>query len=1408
MTEKPTRANLRKMLADLYPEVDDSQRVVADAGLDSTYITFKNKAINNWFNILQEAEKHNKVQAIIKVARGNYPEESKELDRIYAEMLQSISLSSEEEPGHSYEEMLQSPEQVRPYLLPNLYSDLTLRPDLEISQKCNDHLGSLLETVQTYCAVPILEEAQFAPRNVQGQWREATLLFADISGFTAMSEQLSARGRAGAEEITRIVNEYFAKMTDILHQNGGSLIKFGGDALLGMFAGQAQDTARYAVQAALDMQRAMAQFADTDTTVGQFNLQMKVGLHTGKVFTAHVGTASQMEYWVTGNDVNLTASVEEAARKGQVVISEATRQHLTGWVDTTLLTTEDSGQPTFYAVPVTQSYNRLKSRPVSKDFPIPRDISVLTQRLDILTPYLPNGLLPRLVYHSPRSRRVKSEHRLVAVLFINVIGFSELAAALNPDQADVLTETMQDYFSTIQSIVEAHGGAVNKTDLYSTGDKLLAVFGAPVAHEDDVDQAARAAVALQAVMGQVNQRLADRCPQVMVRLQQRIGLSTGYVFSGNVGSKVRQEYTIMGDEVNLAARLMSAARWDDILVSDHAFYLLEPFGEFDFFGELELKGKQEPVSTYRLSRMGVTQRPKPPFVDRQLEYQSLQDTLEYLLNGQGQIILLTGEPGIGKTRLLSELRPDAESKNVLWLTGQCREYQTMYHLVAGLLRDYLKLETVKDPDTQRQVLAQAIERLFGAEQVDRMGPFLALVLDLPLTADWKERVGVLTKPVDFSDDRLSSRLAGEMTTFLERLIQDQPVAVICENLHWLDSGSAEILLKIMDVVERAPILLGLTLRSGQYQAPRNVLGAATQFDGYKQLRLKSLNAEDTSQLVTAILGPSVGSEFQARVYERSQGNPMFAAEIAHARAVTTRERAIPVKVEKIIASRVDEMPERLRETIKVAAIIGMQFTVTELEYVLSKPRQDILSDLGELRARRLISNVDIKQKRFAFANPLTWEVIYNCHDQPSLFTAHSKLGQYWTGQANPQKAAYHYLQGEMWEQALVQSEQAADEHRETYAYAEALRLYEQALKAAEELRDLNARTRLYHRVGEVYFEVGNYEQAIKAHQRELGLLLQQSATPSEQAAVHWALGRVYDRWSKFELALDELGHGLKLVGQGDSVTRAQLLNARCSVLRDVGKLEEAKRDGLQALQIARDLGARHEEATACNCLGVVYGMLIDIEQALKYHKDSLTIRRELGLTYDVTQSLVNLGVGSGMLSYFKRAEEKSDEADRLLDEAEAYLQEALEIRERIDDRYGLGSVYHNLGRVDLERERLEAAESNFSHALDLWGQVDYPKGVAFAHNDLGGEVYAAQERWDEARIHLEQSAQIYKSIGANTYLWGNYMSLANVYRNLDRLQDALTAAQKALEWALNPKQEQKAKDLLQKIRQTGKADGE
>jgi predicted ATPase len=318
---------------------------------------------------------------------------------------------------------------------------------------------------------------------------------------------------------------------------------------------------------------------------------------------------------------------------------------------------------------------------------------------------------------------------------------------------------------------------------------------------------------------------------------------------------------------------------------------------------------------------------------------------------------------------------------------------------------------------------------------------------------------------------LSARLGQETTAFFERLTQDQPLVLICDDLHWLDEGSADVLLRVMELVEYAPIMLGFTLRPGQYPAYGRVSGAATtQFlDWHRQILLAPLDAEYSGQVVAAILGSGATPEFQERVYQRSRGNPLFIGEIART-AITAPQVSIPGVVQKVIEGRVDALDEGPRRTIKAASVIGTRCTLPELVHMLEEREQEVRRNLATLRRMQLI---DIKEKQYEFVAPLVREVTYNGQSDPDRKGFHRRLGNYWAGQEDPQRAAHHYLAAEVWEKALEHSERAADQHHRAYANQEAIRLYEGALEAAAQLQDRTASSRLYHQLGQVYRQAGD-----------------------------------------------------------------------------------------------------------------------------------------------------------------------------------------------------------------------------------------------------------------------------------------------------------------------------------------------
>ena len=287
--------------------------------------------------------------------------------------------------------------------------------------------------------------------------------------------------------------------------------------------------------------------------------------------------------------------------------------------------------------------------------------------LNALTPYLPAGLMARLA-SSPQGMMQEGEHRLVAVTFANVHGLGELVDRLGPGREEEIVNALNHYFTGMDNAVHGLGGVINKMDLAEHGDKLLAFFGAPVAHEDDAERAVRAALNMQAALREMSSAVPEQVGLPDLKLTQQVGISFGYVFAGYVGTAWRREYTVMGDEVNLAARLMSAAEPGSIIVSGAAQRKVQALFNLTPRGEVRVKGKSDPVAIFQVAGLRATTGPlrgleglHSALVGRDAEWQQLSTAVQHLRSGRGQIVSIIGEAGLGKSRLAAELRAQSAS---------------------------------------------------------------------------------------------------------------------------------------------------------------------------------------------------------------------------------------------------------------------------------------------------------------------------------------------------------------------------------------------------------------------------------------------------------------------------------------------------------------------------------------------------------------------------------------------------------------------------------------------------------------------------------------------------------------------------------------------------------------------------
>src|SRR5215212_7978696 len=428
---------------------------------------------------------------------------------------------------------------LRDHLAPALYAQLLSTGALPaaIVRAERDRMRAELGAIATYIPSTLVREqlAVPTPGRVRGAYWDGSVLFADLSGFTALSGTLSALGKQGAEEVSAIINNLFGALVEEIHRYRGGLLKFGGDAITAFFdsATLGDQHAALASRAALAMQERMAEFAALETRAGTFTLRLRIGVHSGQVFAAEVGDVEHIELVATGRNINRVALAQEIAEPGEVVISRATRDRLPGvraeqrQAGFFLLT----DMPAIEPPPRASRWGRAIGRGDMAE------LVLLARQVDTLRPYLTRGLPRRFI--AAEGDAESGEFRPVTVLFANFFPFSVVLDMIGDDYTTSVG-VLNAYYRRAQEVVHRYGGIVNKVDMYTFGDKLMALFGAPIANEDDPLRAARAALDLRAALAQANHEIFELVNRQIGRLikidpqflKQRVGINTGVVFAG------------------------------------------------------------------------------------------------------------------------------------------------------------------------------------------------------------------------------------------------------------------------------------------------------------------------------------------------------------------------------------------------------------------------------------------------------------------------------------------------------------------------------------------------------------------------------------------------------------------------------------------------------------------------------------------------------------------------------------------------------------------------------------------------------------------------------------------------------------------------------------------------------------
>ncbi|XZN94785.1 MAG: adenylate/guanylate cyclase domain-containing protein [Microcoleus sp.] len=459
-----------------------------------------------------------------------------------------------------------------------------------------EHLRTLRYIIHDYVPKQVSESPP-NPGEVSYQWQEGTLLFTDLAGFTSLLEANAALGRQGAETLLAVINDYFASMIEIVSKSGGDLLEFTGDAMLVQFlAGIHQEDTARAVRAGLRMQRAMAKFARIETPRGVLSLRMRVGIHCGRYISADIGTPLRMAHVLLGHSVQQAKQAEGSGTVGRVCLTTTSSLCLAeqfrfepgaaGY----FLVVDDLTEDLLGEYDITLTRRRMPSS-VLLDRSISGLVSEIQEALNRVEPlasYIPKPIL-RLLVENANSRKIPPDFPEPTVMFVNLVGLPESIDKASPEEEVALILGCSRVFASIDAVVSAKGGVLQKVTAHLNGSDMLIYFGVPDAHRDDACRAASAALAIREIITTLHPPIIGSQP---VKVSCQIGLYQGPVFAAEVGEpRGRREFNVLGDTVNTAARLMSKAGENEILIGERVFEAIGLEFNCEALGAVALKGK-------------------------------------------------------------------------------------------------------------------------------------------------------------------------------------------------------------------------------------------------------------------------------------------------------------------------------------------------------------------------------------------------------------------------------------------------------------------------------------------------------------------------------------------------------------------------------------------------------------------------------------------------------------------------------------------------------------------------------------------------------------------------------------------------------------------------------------------------
>ncbi len=952
--------------------------------------------------------------------------------------------------------------------------------------------------------------------------------------------------------------------------------------------------------------------------------------------------------------------------------------------------------------------------------------------------YTPRHLADKIL--TSRSS-IEGERKLVTVMFADVAGSTAMFGNLDPEEVH---QIMDGCFKILMDEIHKYEGTINQF----TGDGVMALFGAPVAHEDHAQRASHAALSIQKSMGEYGERVAK---DYGIEFKMRIGLNSGPVIVGAIGDDLRMDYTAVGDTTNLASRMEGLAQPGTALLSMNTQHLVKDYFDLKSLGKLEVKGKGELQEAFELVKAGgaatrleaAVARGLTKFVGRKNSMAALMGAYEKVKNGTGQVVGIVGEAGVGKSRLLFEFRNRLSQGKFGYLEGRCIHFggAMPYLPILDILRSYFEIG-----EGEREVVIgkRVKERIIGLDE--KLRGTLPPIQDL-LSLRVKDEAYLKLEP-----KQRKEKVFEALRDLIFRGSQEQPLILAIEDLHWIDKTSEEFLDYLIGWLATVKVMLILVHRP-EY-TPQ--WGSKSYFSriGLDQLTLKS-----SAELVKAILeGGETAPELSNLILNRAAGNPLFMEDLTHSllengsiqmkdqQYVLARIPAdlhVPDTIQGIIAARIDRLEENLKRIMQVASVIGREFAFRILQAIIGM-REDLKSQLLNLQGLEFIYEKSLfPELEYIFKHALTQEVAYNSLLSNRRKEIHKRIGgaieelYAETLEEFYEVLAYHYSRGEELEKACHYLKLSGNKAARSHALWEAYAFYKEAVELLQRLPE----------TGENKEELFKVIRSMRVPLTLLGFpegsfkFFQQGETLAKELGNARNLAAIYSGIASYYSHAGNHLTALRYTEEG---------------------FEEARK--AQDIELVMPLG---------QALSNTYSVTGQFEKIVLKMPEVINVVEKTERKSDFFAIVLNpysyicghCGLAWGYLGRF--------------DKGKAYLEKALRNATQVDDSATLGITQLDYGVFFYAKGDFKAAEDHLEKSVALSEEAKFRVGVAMALCTLG-HVHSFLGDPETGIRQAEEGLRMYRDSGIELLLSFCHCAMGSILLDLGDLEKAMIHAEQAV----------------------------